>query len=77
MLDHTPTHTSIELAPKSVATVSLSMALPERIVLRVIDSGAWSCFGLELTPDTARQLAAALVAHADAMQMHKAVKVAP
>ena len=72
MLDYT----TIELAPKSVATVSPSMVFPDRIALHVIDRGAWSNFGIELTPDTARQLAAALVAHADAMQMHNAVEVA-
>lgn len=68
--------TFIELGAKSVATVSTSLVFSDRIALHVICRGAWSNFGLELTPDTARQLAAALVAQADAMQMHNAVEVA-
>ena len=67
MPDHTPT--TIELASNSVATVSPSLVFPDRISLHVIDRGAWSNFGIELTPDTARQLAAALVAHADALDV--------
>lgn len=67
MLNHTPT--SIELGSNSVATVTASLVFPDRITLHVIDRGAWSTFGLELTPETARQLAAALVAHADALEL--------
>ncbi|GAB3362715.1 MULTISPECIES: hypothetical protein [Giesbergeria] len=66
MLDHT---TTIELAANTVAIVSPSLVFPDhRIAMNVFDRGAWSNFGIELTPDTARQLAAALVAQADAMQ---------
>ena len=74
MPDHTPT--TIELASNSVATVSPSLVFADRIAMHIVDRGAWSNFGIELTPDTARQLAAALVAQADAMQMHNAVEVA-
>ena len=74
MLHNSPT--SIELASNSVATVSPSLVFADRLALHFIDRAAWSNFGIELTPDTARQLAAALVAHADAMQMHDAVEVA-
>lgn len=64
MLDHT----TIELAANSVATVSPSLVFADRIAMHIVDRGAWSNFGIELTPDTARQLATALLAHADAMQ---------
>ncbi len=71
-----PTPTTIELATNSAATVSPSLVFPDRIAMRVFDRGAWSHFSLELTPDTARQLAAALVAQADAMQALHTLEVA-
>lgn len=74
MLNTTPT--TIELATNSVATVSPSLVFPDRIAMRIFDRGAWSHFSLELTPDTARQLAAALVAQADAMQALHTLEVA-
>ncbi len=64
-----PAPTTIELvSSNSAATVSPSMVFPDRLALHFIDRNAWTNFGVELTPDTARQLAAALVAQADAMQ---------
>jgi len=63
------TATTIELASNSVLTVAPSMVfLDSRVAMRFYDRAAWVSFGLELSADQARQLAAALVAQADALQ---------
>lgn len=60
--------TSIELAPNSVATVTPSLVFSNRLTLRFSNTDAWASYCLELTPDQARQLAAALLAQADTLQ---------
>ena len=63
-----PTPTTIELASNSVLTVTPSPVFPDRIEVRYYDRAAWASFGTQLSADQARQLAAALVAQADALQ---------
>ena len=60
----------IELATNSVLTVEPSLAFPgKRLSLRFAEYTTWSSFGIELSADQARQLAAALVAQADALEV--------
>ncbi|MDD2610521.1 MAG: hypothetical protein PHX60_12700 [Giesbergeria sp.] len=64
------TPTTIELASNSVLTVAPSMVFPNRCIdMRFYDRAAWASFGIELSADQARQLAAALVAQADALEV--------
>ena len=69
MSDRNATTTTIELAQNSVLTVTPSQVfIDSRIEVRFYDRAAWASFGLELSADQARQLAAALVAQADAIE---------
>lgn len=62
--------TTIELAQNSVLTVTPSQVfIDSRIEVRFYDRAAWASFGIELSADQARALAAALVAQADALEV--------
>jgi hypothetical protein len=63
------TPTTIDLAGSSIMTVAPSPVFSGRIEVRYYDRAAWASFGTQLSADQARQLAAALVAQADALEV--------
>ncbi len=66
----------IELASNSVLTVTPSLVFPgQRVYMRFSDHATWASFGLELSADSARQLAAALVAKLMKGVQHELPKV--
>ena len=70
------TSTRIDLTPSSVLTVTPSLVFPgQRVYMRFSDHATWASFGLELSADSARQLAAALVAKLMKGVQHELPKV--